>query len=302
MDKGNIFISYSRHDEKIVHQIVSMLQKDGFSIWIDKTGIESGDAFKRVIVNAIESAAVVLFFSSESSNSSKWTTKEVGVALYENKPIIPIKLDNSKYNSEIKFDLINLDYVDLTDGNISNFQYNRLVKALKAKCCNEEKKTYLDKDSRNEQFRQYAEWSISDNIDKHRKAGFTLPGKIKPFFLIGFCIIAIAIGLFVYNNINTSGSGQLSTAQSTDIEVVLKDPRFLQERYLTEEDVQGMSSENMRVLRNCIYALHGRTFESPELSKIYNSYSWYHPTVVELDVSDLNKYEKYNIHFLKQRE
>lgn len=302
MDNINIFISYSRQDERIVHQIVSMLQKDGFSIWIDKTGIESGDAFKKVIVNAIESAEVVLFFSSEGSNSSKWTTKEVGVALYENKPIIPIKLDSSRYNSEIKFDLINLDYVDLTDGNISTFQYNRLVKALKAKCCNEEKNTCLDKDSSNGQISKNAERTIFNNINKNRKTDLILSGKIIIFALIFFCIIAGATGMYVYNNMSTANPEQLSTEQLTDIEVVLKNPKFLQERYLTEEDINGMSSDDMRVLRNCIYALHGRTFGSHELSKLYYGYSWYHPTVAEIDVSELNKYEKYNIQFLKQRE
>lgn len=302
MDKNNIFISYSRHDEKIVHQIVSMLQRDGFSIWIDKTGIESGDAFKRVIVNAIESADVVLFFSSEGSNSSKWTTKEVGVALYENKPIIPIKLDNSKYNSEIKFDLINLDYVDLTDGNISDFQYDRLVKALKSKCRNEEKNTCLDKDLGIDQIRQHDKSVRLDNINKNKKLGLILSGKVKTYVLTGFCIIACVIGIFVYNNMKDDVTGHSSTEQFTDMESILENPRFLQERYLTDDDVRRMSSSNMRVLRNCIYALHGRTFESPELSRVYDGYSWYHPEVAEIDVTELNKYERYNIQFLKQRE
>lgn len=302
MDKNNIFISYSRHDEKIVHQIVSMLQRDGFSIWIDKTGIESGDAFKRVIVNAIESAEVVLFFSSEGSNSSKWTTKEVGVALYENKPIIPIKLDNSKYNSEIKFDLINLDYVDLTDGNISDFQYDRLVKALKSKCSNVEMNTRLDKDSGNERVRQLDERAASDNINKNKKSGLTLSGKVKTYVLITFCIIVCAIGIFVYDNMNADEIRHSSTERLSDIESVLKNPEFLQERYLTDDDVIGLSSADMRVLRNSIYALHGRTFESPELAKLYDGYSWYHPEVAEIDISELNKYERYNIQFLKQRE
>lgn len=130
----DIFISYSRKDAKIVDSVVSNLEKQGFRIWLDKDGVESGDAFKSVIVKAIEDSACVLFFSSINSNLSKWTAKEIGVAVYENKYIIPIRLDKSKYNPEIKFDLINLDYIDFTDNAIRSEMIAKLIKALSIKC------------------------------------------------------------------------------------------------------------------------------------------------------------------------
>ena len=130
----DIFISYSRHDTNIVNEIVSILEHEGFKIWIDKNGIESGDAFKRVIVEAIEQSSCVLFFSSIASNNSKWTAKEIGVAVYENKCIIPILIDNSKYNPSVKFDLINLDYIDLSDIRNRSEAQKKLLNTLKSKC------------------------------------------------------------------------------------------------------------------------------------------------------------------------
>ena len=50
----DIFISYSRNDYSRVEEIVAHLVDNGFTVWIDKDGIESGDAFKSVIVSAIE--------------------------------------------------------------------------------------------------------------------------------------------------------------------------------------------------------------------------------------------------------
>ncbi len=132
--KYDVFISYSRKDKKVVDMFVSRLAKEGFSVWIDKDGIESGDAFKHVIVNAIEQSTVVVFFSSAASNASMWTSKEIGVAIYENKPIIPVRLDDAKYNSEIKFDLINLDYIDVKGGKPSEEVFSRLIKTLRHKC------------------------------------------------------------------------------------------------------------------------------------------------------------------------
>ena len=133
-NKYDIFISYSRHDTNIVNEIVSILEHEGFKIWIDKNGIESGDAFKRVIVEAIEQSSCVLFFSSIASNNSKWTAKEIGVAVYENKCIIPILIDNSKYNPSVKFDLINLDYIDLSDIRNRSEAQKKLLNTLKSKC------------------------------------------------------------------------------------------------------------------------------------------------------------------------
>ena len=51
-----IFISYSRKDSERVLSVVEKLQERGFTIWIDKDGIESGDAFKSVIVRAIKNS------------------------------------------------------------------------------------------------------------------------------------------------------------------------------------------------------------------------------------------------------
>lgn len=132
--KFDVFISYSRKNSTIVNEFVSLLEQNGFTIWLDKNGVESGDAFKQIIVRAIENSTCVLFFSSQESNLSSWTAKEIGVAVYEKKVIIPIKIDNSKYNSEIKFDLINLDYIDYTNVDFRAEMKKKLLTTLSSKC------------------------------------------------------------------------------------------------------------------------------------------------------------------------
>ncbi len=63
----DVFISYSRSDEKQIEKFVSRLEDLGFRVWIDRKGIESGDSFKHVIVNAIEKSAVFVYFNSPNS-------------------------------------------------------------------------------------------------------------------------------------------------------------------------------------------------------------------------------------------
>ena len=129
----DIFISYSRHDSDVVNEIVTLLEQEGYSVWIDRDGIESGEDFKKVILKAIKESEVILFFSSEHSNVSDWTAKEIGVAVKYNKHIIPIMLDDSNFNEAVEFDLINLDYVDYSKALTRLAMRERLFKTLRNK-------------------------------------------------------------------------------------------------------------------------------------------------------------------------
>lgn len=130
---ADIFVSYSRKDSEIVHQVVTELEQEGFDIWIDRDGIESGDAFKHVIVKALNACKVVVFFASEASNSSPWTEKEIGIAVDNKLPIIPIRLDHSPYSDAVRFDLTNLDYIDLTAPEKRERMLARLKSSLRKK-------------------------------------------------------------------------------------------------------------------------------------------------------------------------
>jgi hypothetical protein len=44
---------------------------------------------------------------------------------------------------------------------------------------------------------------------------------------------------------------------------------------LAEKDLAGLSLSELRVLRNTVYARHGRLFESPELQRHFSQRSWY---------------------------
>lgn len=112
MDKGyDVFISYSRKDSGLVLEIAEKLTESGYDVWIDQDGIESGDAFKSVIVKAIKKSNLFLFFSSKTANESLWTVKEVNMAVHLKKYIIPVKLDDTEYNDSLLFDLVGLDYI-----------------------------------------------------------------------------------------------------------------------------------------------------------------------------------------------
>ena len=76
------------------------------------------------------------------------------------------------------------------------------------------------------------------------------------------------------------------------------------ERLLTDADIEGLSSWELKVARNEIYARHGRRFNSAELQNHFNSCSWYNGTVAPENFSDtmLSDIELANVQFLKAAE
>lgn len=75
-------------------------------------------------------------------------------------------------------------------------------------------------------------------------------------------------------------------------------------RYLTKDELMGMSKTELRRGRNEIYARHGRIFKSDDLNDYFNSMDWYYPTVPSDQFNEdvLNQYEKQNLITIKEVE
>lgn len=124
-----VFISYKRLDKDIVFPIVEEIkQKTGVDCWIDLEGIESGDQFQNVIIDAIDNADIVIFMLSKNFiapyrdeitgkidlKKQTFPEKEVMYALRHNKRLIPISIDRTTvYDCKwVEFNCSGLDYID----------------------------------------------------------------------------------------------------------------------------------------------------------------------------------------------
>ena len=96
----------------VISQLKELFKANYITYWIDEDGIYSGDAFVKVIAENIKSSTLLLFVSSEHSNKSKWTCKEIALADRCGKTIIPLRIDNSPYNDSLDFLLSDVDYTD----------------------------------------------------------------------------------------------------------------------------------------------------------------------------------------------
>ena len=71
------------------------------------------------------------------------------------------------------------------------------------------------------------------------------------------------------------------------------------ERLLTEDDIRGMSKHELKLLRNEIFARHGRKFKTKEIQDYFLSKDWYQPLYDEVQLS---KIEAQNVEFIKRYE
>jgi len=91
---ADIFISYSREDRSRVAPIAKALEKQGWSVFWDRT-IPAGKTWRQVIGDALETARSVIVVWSKTSVDSRWVQEEADRGLERN-ILIPVLIDNVK--------------------------------------------------------------------------------------------------------------------------------------------------------------------------------------------------------------
>lgn len=132
-----------------------------------------------------------------------------------------------------------------------------------------------------------------------------------------FIVLAVVLvaglgvgGFFIYQNFikktetinyDTSVNNESSYYDNNAIDESEYKYEYLREREMTYADVEGKSAEELRLMRNYIFARRGYIFESEDLKEYFEQFSWYVP--LYYDVSPrLSDIEKYNVNFIKEYE
>jgi hypothetical protein len=109
------------------------------------------------------------------------------------------------------------------------------------------------------------------------------------------------------------GTGQVATAAPSDVvlppsssvssKAKATEPEFIfpdsDTRLLTLADLQGRSSDELRIARNEIFARRGRYFNSSDLVTRFSKYTWYAPNTWN---PRLNPIEEANVQFLDRSQ
>lgn len=132
-----------------------------------------------------------------------------------------------------------------------------------------------------------------------------------------FIVLAVVLvaglgvgGFFIYQNFtkktvtinyDTSVNNESSYYDNNAIDKSEYEYEYLREREMTYADVEGKSAEELRLMRNYIFARRGYIFESEDLKEYFEQFSWYVPLYYDV-TPRLSDIEKYNINFIKEWE
>jgi RNA polymerase subunit RPABC4/transcription elongation factor Spt4 len=78
----------------------------------------------------------------------------------------------------------------------------------------------------------------------------------------------------------------------------------LSERKLSESDVEGLTSNELTLKRNSIYARHGYRFKRDDLFNHFSQFPWYSPSTSDMAevYNRMSDIEQYNVDFIKRHE
>ncbi|MFL6275198.1 MAG: protein kinase domain-containing protein [Blastocatellia bacterium] len=77
--------------------------------------------------------------------------------------------------------------------------------------------------------------------------------------------------------------------------------KLLNNELLAKNDLAGIADSDLRLLRNMIYARHGRIFDAPDLQRYFSTRTWYRPRSDYSD-ADLTANDRANVALLKTAE
>ncbi|HXO65337.1 MAG TPA: tetratricopeptide repeat protein [Steroidobacteraceae bacterium] len=109
---AEVFLSYSRDDHDRVFDLVEKLRAAGVSMWIDTGAIDAASLWSEQIVNALESAKVLLLVVTESAVRSDNVAKEVMLVSERKGHILPVYLEPTVIPPALRYQLAGIQHVE----------------------------------------------------------------------------------------------------------------------------------------------------------------------------------------------
>ena len=127
---AEVFVSYSRNDKDRVLELSGKLRAAGVSLWLDTSGIDGATLWGEQIVNALDSAKVLLLMVSESAVLSDNVAKEVMLVSERKGHILPVHLEPTPIPSSLKYQLAGIQHVEYFDPAQADESLKAILRAL----------------------------------------------------------------------------------------------------------------------------------------------------------------------------
>ena len=127
---AEVFVSYSRDDAGQVLELAAKLRAAGVSLWIDQSGIDAASQWSEQIVNALESAKVLLLMVTEAAVHSHNVAKEVVLVSERKGHILPVHLEPTVIPPALKYQLAGIQHVEYFKGGDSDANLKSILRSL----------------------------------------------------------------------------------------------------------------------------------------------------------------------------
>jgi hypothetical protein len=128
--RPRVFVSYSRHDARVVDRLVSDLRACGIQAWVDRTGLVGSADWTAEIVEAVEHADGFLLALSRASVESDDVANELHLAGESERPIFPVLLESVQIPPGLAYHLAGRQRYDLS-GDSRPQELDRLIRAIR---------------------------------------------------------------------------------------------------------------------------------------------------------------------------
>ena len=112
----DVFISYSSVDREIADAICRALESRGINCWIAPRNISPGVDWSAAIIDAINSASLMVLIMSSHANASRQIHREVERAINKGITVLPYRVQNVDPDRALEYYIGSLQYLDAYSG------------------------------------------------------------------------------------------------------------------------------------------------------------------------------------------
>jgi hypothetical protein len=293
-ERLDIFISYASVDRPKAQQLAAALERQGWSVWWDRE-ILPGDKFSQIIEEKLRAAKCMLVLWSKTSVASDWVQIET-VEGNTRGILVPILIDDTD-PARIPLEFRRLEAAQLAtwEGSSTHEEFTLLLRAIRRRLNEPGPRDQRASDGRVLENQAYR---VREGGQAARRRESGDERETRPWWRTGYFLLAVAAALSMAFVLFV-GRLQIEAPQPTDlpshgepvpaspapaltmepVESSPEPPRlpFFMTRLVTDEDLEGKSKWELDVMRNEIYARHGRRFKRTDLQQYFDREPWYAP-------------------------
>lgn len=108
----DVFISYSSQDKTVADAVCAKLESRKIRCWIAPRDVPPGKPYAASLINAINASKVVVLILSADSNKSVHVLREIGEAVNNGIPILPLRIEVVEPSEEMRYYIQSLHWLD----------------------------------------------------------------------------------------------------------------------------------------------------------------------------------------------